>query len=737
MFLFLRPARELPPLHRQVPSLLVVAALCVGIVCGWLLRASVSGEVWLCLAAAALLFAMLTARHGRRVGRKAFGLLACAVVAGGAALLQADWARVLVQWPDGTQAWRGRVERVVRRDAAANRLDVRIAEGRYQDAVVRIYLPGERAATLRPGDDLCFRATVRPPHNDGNPGEFDYRNYLLTHGVSGTAYCADSLWESLPPEGGFTVGERLQRVRSELVARYARRFGAEELEVLSALTLGDRTLLSPATRELFSSTGTAHVLALSGLHLGILFALLNLLLFRRFRSRAACWAVTVFALLAVWAFVLLAGSPLSLVRAACMCSLLQLCKCVRRDSNPFSNLSFAALVLLVVSPLSLFDVGFQLSFSAVFSILCFSRYVVPRLSLPDWESSPRRLRRMREEVGAHLRRGVTWRRRLHTAVCDLPFMAGHYALRESVLFVGVSLSAQVGTAPFLIYYFHQFNPYAPAANFLVIPAAALLLSGALLFFLLPFAQAFVAAAMQFVVQVMVRGLEWFGGLPGANVPVYCSAASLVLCAAGGFLFLAYWVVRRRALLYALGGVLLSWAACGVYERRAERVEAQIVVYNVPRLSQVHFIRSARCSYLYSSASPDSTMRALRFVRQNYWRVHRFSDPRLLPSRFRDAALWREDDNFVFGSRRVVVLRRALPQHSASRQPLAVDVLVVGRGCRAELADMFARYRPRRVVLDATLGVARRQRLRAACREAGIACHDVREQGAFIERLGKD
>ena len=729
--------RELPPLLRQVPSLLVVAALSAGIACGWLLRDWVSGGVWLVVAAVFLLSAAVAARQGKGVGRMAYRLSVCAVAAGGSALLQADYGRVLLQWPDGRQTWRAGVERVTWRDAGACRADVRMAEGRYRDAVVRLYLRGNDAAALLPGDEVRFRAVVRPPQNDGNPGEFDYRSYLLTHGVSGTAYCADTSWTKRPPAGRLALDKRLMRVRSALVARYARHFDAEELAVMAALTLGDKTLLRPTTRELFSGTGTAHILALSGLHLGILFGLLNVLFLRRSRSRAACWVVTALSLSAVWAFVLLAGSPLSLVRAACMCSLLQLCKCVRRDSNSFSHLSFAALVLLVVSPLSLFDVGFQLSFSAVFSILCYGRYVAPRLPLPAWERSPRRLRRVHERVGAHLRGRQPLRLRLLGALRYYPFAAGHRALREAVQFVAVSLSAQIGTAPLLIYYFHQFTPYAPAANFLVIPAAALLLAGALLFFCLPFAQEVVAAGLHVVLQAMVRGLEWFGGLPGASVPVYCSAPSLALCTLALCLFVAYWVARRRSLLYGFCGVMAAWTVCGVYARRAERVVPQIVVYNVPRLSQVHFISSARRSYLYSSAAPDSTAHALRFVRQNYWRVRHMSDPLRLPDHFRDAALWRKGERFLFGTRRVVVLRRALPRRTDGSPPVLSDVLVVGRGFRGEPSDVLAHYRPRQVVLDATLGWGYRQRLREACREAGIPCHDVREQGAFVCVIERD
>ena len=179
-----------------------------------------------------------------------------------------------------------------------------------------------------------------------------------------------------PPPHGKAESHRFSRVertrlrclqwRQQLLARYeAQGLEGEQYAVVAAMTLGDKSALTKDVREVYAVTGAAHVLALSGLHLGIIYALLSLLVVgRRWQmlSQLVC-------ILGIWAFAFLVGLSASVVRSAIMLTVYALLSLGHRDKMSLNTLAFTAILMLVVSPRSLFDIGFQLSFMAVASIL--------------------------------------------------------------------------------------------------------------------------------------------------------------------------------------------------------------------------------------------------------------------------------------------------------------------------------------------------------------------------------
>lgn len=150
------------------------------------------------------------------------------------------------------------------------------------------YFPKDSAtATLRRGDELLVSARLVPPANNGNPDEFDYARYLRRKGYSGTAYVADGHWRKTGHDASRTVSQVALDYREKVVGLYrSLGFETDELAVLAALTVGDKEELSDDIVETYSVSGASHVLALSGLHIGFLYALLLFVLrplWRRWR----------------------------------------------------------------------------------------------------------------------------------------------------------------------------------------------------------------------------------------------------------------------------------------------------------------------------------------------------------------------------------------------------------------------------------------------------------------------
>ena len=211
------------------------------------------------------------------------------------------------------------------------------------------------AATLKRGDRLWIHARIAPPPHKGIPHEFDYARFLQRRGISGTSFIPSGHW---------------QKAGHDSLRTFRQKAADDELAILSALTVGDKDDLSEDIIETYSITGASHVLALSGLHIGFLYALLWFLtapIWKRFRYLKLPSLALIIILL--WGFAFLTGLSPSVVRSVCMFSILTLSHLQPEKSISANTLAATAFFMLIIHPMWLFDVGFQLSFAAVTSIL--------------------------------------------------------------------------------------------------------------------------------------------------------------------------------------------------------------------------------------------------------------------------------------------------------------------------------------------------------------------------------
>lgn len=262
--------------------------------------------------------------------------------------------------------------------------------------------------------------------------------------------------------------------RQQLLGRYRTIADDDQTyAVLAAMTLGDKSALSADVKDVYSVTGASHVLALSGLHLGIIYMLLSVLL----AGRRRFWLSQVVIILSIWAFAFLTGLSTSIVRSATMISIYGLLSVGGRNRLSLNVLCFTAIVMLLFSPQMLFDVGFQLSFMAVLSILLF----MPLLG----------------------------------QMVSVRFLMEHPVWRWLWSTIAVSLTAQIGVAPLIAYYFGRFSTYFLLTNLFVLPLATLILYGALLFLLTSWT--FVGNALLAVVALLNSGLGIIASLPLSSI----------------------------------------------------------------------------------------------------------------------------------------------------------------------------------------------------------------------------
>lgn len=224
------------------------------------------------------------------------------------------------------------------------------------------------------GDVLRINARIYVHNGKFNPSDFDSRLYLKIHGYSYSFYCDDPKKDEVGAIGHkssffYMLGNKMYALRVNINAVYDKYFDEKEAGILKSIITGDRSGLDSDAADSFRNAGIYHFLAISGLHLSVISACL-LTLFGRISKKAAVLFTSVFLLL----YCVMVGSGVSVMRAVVMAHLYMLCRLLGRRYDLINSVSLAAIVLLLVNPLFIYDTGFLYSFGAVFGIALVSVY---------------------------------------------------------------------------------------------------------------------------------------------------------------------------------------------------------------------------------------------------------------------------------------------------------------------------------------------------------------------------
>jgi competence protein ComEC len=302
-----------------------------------------------------------------------------------------------------------------------------------------------------------------------NPHQFNYKNYLVKQGIQQQLFLGNEQFKRLGSQGFSLQGisAKFRNLVQESLKKH--NFKPDELAVVNALLLGQRQDISKQLIADYSSAGAIHILAVSGLHVGIVLLILNWLFKPIERLNKGKFFKTVLVVLFLWMFAFVAGLSASVVRAVTMFTFLAIGLSFRRKNIIEFSLIASMFFLLIVKPMFLFDVGFQLSYLAVFGIIWVQpilyKFWNPKLKIVDkfWQ------------------------------------------------LLTVSFAAQAGILPLSLYYFHQFPGLFWMSNLIIIPfLGAILIGGIVIIFLslIGFLPQFLATIFGFVIAQMNNFVRW-------------------------------------------------------------------------------------------------------------------------------------------------------------------------------------------------------------------------------------
>ena len=562
-----------------------------------------------------------------------------------------------------------------------------------------VYLPpDEQTARLKAGDEIVFNAapqTIPPPLN---PGVFDFRAYAARRGVHHQVFLRTPADWKIAAAAGGGIYARAQAWRRAWFKTFQRHLSGDELAVAAALVIGQRDLITEEVKSAYTETGAVHVLAVSGLHVGIIFMILTFLLervLRLDRTKSGRVFVIIVSIICIWAFALISGLSASVQRAAIMFSLLSVGRIAFRKIHVFNTLAGAALVMLIYQPNQLFHVGFQLSFTAIIGIVAFTNYLDRLVYLP----------------------GVV--------------------TRKAWSAVAASTGAQLGTLPLSLLYFRQFPAYFMVSGTVVIVFAfATMFLGLLHGFTAGLLGA--SSLAELTGRILSVVVEWqnaliffFGKLPGALIELrfFDALSSLLLALSIGFLA-AFLRWRRRAFLVASGASLLLMFLWARTQVPGTDGAPELTVFHVSRSTLIDLTAAGRAwSFGKQPAAKD-----LDFSAGPRRRTYAYAPEATLPLRPGTDTLLTTDISisypyFRFGGTRWGVLDGKSPT------PEELDLtglshLLVINDFRPERMPTLPAARELLIVLDGSIPFYRWPGWRERAEAHGWRLHITGEDGAY-------
>lgn len=572
-----------------------------------------------------------------------------------------------------------------------------------------VYLPKDSFALLLQQDDrILFRPDFQSISQPGNPEQFDYRRYLSFHLIYHQAFLKAGQWVKLEPENeGFTLPGSAG-LRNHLLALIAEHIKDDDASAIaSALVLGYRDRLDAEVKKSYAAAGAMHVLAVSGLHVGIIYMVfLWLTGFLRPMKGGKLMQAGIL-LVVLWAYATLTGLSPSVMRAATMFSFIVIGGALRRPVNIWNSIAVSAFVLLLYNPYLIADVGFQLSYAAVMGIVYFYPKLHRRWSPNNW------------------------------------------LVRQIWSLTVVSIAAQLATFPLSLFYFHQFPNYFLLSNLVVIPAATIILYLGLVLFIVSPAAALAEAVgwlLDQVITALNSAVQWIENLPGSiSDGIFiswweCGILYLML-----ILFARYFHIKKPRVLQAGIACAVVLALFQLKLQYSHEIQRKLIVYDIRKTTALNLI-DGKENILFSNLEEVNT-NSLEFAVRNHWMKMGIEAEKHQPiskmnNRFLLSNLYRinnpnvfQKQHFIgFYNQRILLLNDDFhfpegKQLGAGR--IKVDVVILSENANISYQQLFDHIQCTYLIIDSSNHKGTINKWKQSELPWGTSMHIIEEQGAFI------
>jgi competence protein ComEC len=564
------------------------------------------------------------------------------------------------------------------------------------------------AKTLSSGNIIILKSRLREIRNSKNPCEFDYKKFLEHKGIRYQTYIKTGTWRTIGQCNGLITFAI--RSRNKLLNLY-RKYGisGSEFAVLSAFTLGYKDELNPEIKHAFISAGAMHFLAVSGLHVGIIFYVLNNLFKFCGRTRYGEKFKLIIIIVILWFYALLTGLPSSAIRASAMFTIIQAGKTLKRSINIYNIVAFAAFSILICHPLEISYAGFQLSFIAVVSIVFFQPLFYKLLIFKN---------RILDKV---------W------------------------LLFTLSLSAQLGVFPITIYYFNHFSVYFWLSNILIIfPLSISIYLAILLFIFYPVNQValIIATILNFILRIINFFIMTIEKLPGSMIEnIYNNYSETLMLYVLIISISIFIILKNRHFLFISLICLVCFLSinflrtCKIYKQK------RITVFNINKYTAINFI-NGRNNYLLTDLNQEKNRRILLNTVRNYWLkygvndiskiidIDNSTDNKMIYDNTAELHIKQLFSNVFIGFRdkKLLILNNSDLFKYTCNEKYRPDYIIISNNLKCHIKTMTNMFDINKIVIDSSNDLLTRKFWEKECKEYGIDFNIISTEGALEIKL---
>ncbi len=545
--------------------------------------------------------------------------------------------------------------------------------------------------TLHYGDQILISKPLQTIKNSGNPGAFNYKRYAAFRQIHHNVFLKNKEWIMLPEKNINSFRQYIFKARQNILNILQQNMNANDnqLAIAEALLIGYTEDLDKDLVQAYSNTGVVHIIAISGMHLAFIYLLLSWVFGKIPVLKRSKIVKGILILSCLWLFAMLTGGSASILRAAVMFSFITVGKYFFKSSSIFNALALSAFLLLCYNPYYLWDVGFQLSYLAVLSIVLFQKPVYHLLFIKNkwidkiWELA------------------------------------------------AVSIAAQILTFPICIYYFHQFPILFLFTNIIMVPLSTGILFVEIFlvaFSWLPLAGLYIGKLTWALIWVMNKIILWFNSLPFALWDGISTSLTSTLILYIFIALVGYWLLQKNKTAFKLSLItLLSYIILINYSGWQKARQQKMIVYNVPQHKAIDIINGNDYKFI-----GDSILLQDGMLQNFHLKPGRIALQ--LTNRIADISFYFSNQNFYqINDKKILLVDK--PQIFISRgEKIDLDCIVISKNPHLYIKQLMDAFNCKLIVFDASNSLWKIDKWKKDCEDLHLRYYSIPEQGAFIMDL---
>jgi competence protein ComEC len=562
-----------------------------------------------------------------------------------------------------------------------------------EEKAVLFFKRDSLSAQIKYGDVLLINTQLSPIEKPKNPNQFDYQIFMKRKGINFTGFVQETSWNKVAEKISNPVKSLSHNIQSQFSGMlFDAGLSGEEYSIAAAIILGNDETMEPELRATWTAAGVSHILCVSGMHVGIVFMIINYLLFPLNFSKRSQIIKSVVLLFIVWSYANITGLAPSVMRAGTMFTFVLFGNFLRRNTNVFHSLFTSCFILLIINPLLIFEMGFQFSYMAVFGIVLFQKPIYnlykPKTKIVKyfWELA------------------------------------------------SVSIAAQLSTSPIAIYYFGQFPNYFIIGNLIVIFLSFwVVLTGVAImaFSFIPFVSQLIGYLLIYEIKVMNFTAKTVESLPYSTTDQISVSflQIIIIYVMTGCFFYAFTKKNKKSFFYGLISLLIFYGLY-LFDKIDCKNQKNITIYSVSKTIALNFNQNGKTILLSDSIRTKKDSRYQFSIKNHERKIRMHTEILNVKEDIENEHFLKKGSFLSFNGKTLYILSGAAKLHPLSKK-MKIDYLYLTRNPRLTPDIVFKIFDCDTVIVDENNGINLEREWAVYCNESNIYCYFLRLKGFYF------